>query len=57
MINQDYLLVENNKLWNEAMRRLSKCQAVEEPDIFRFLDILNKERNKIIGGNEWQRKS
>ena len=50
MINQDYLLAENNKLWHEAMNRLSNCNPVQEPDIFRFIDILNIERDKLLGG-------
>ena len=39
------------------MNRLSNCQAIQEPDIFRFLDELNKERYKILGGQNAVQKS
>jgi len=55
MIELNWLIAENNKLWHEVMNRLSVCNPVQEPDIFRFIDILNKERSKLLGGNRWQR--
>jgi len=42
------LLDENNKLWEETMKKLNKCPVSEEWRYINFCRELCEERNKIM---------
>ena len=46
-MTNEWYITENQRLWSEAMERLSKSNPLEEWGIIAFINLLNTEYRKL----------